>query len=194
MAQKKLTLKWSDWPEEILVRDGENYSGLSLTLSRKPGQPDLAAVLYQGQESGNLNELFSGMLLIQMGCGANILPGWINLDLPQYDITRPPALGGRVRGRLFSGTRIEHVLPAEAYGFFMEAWRTLKPGGVLRLAFPDLLRIAKQSTPEYISFLQKKSGETAPPRKCRPQYYCEPPSQSHLDNRHHGCRSQIPGV
>ena len=25
-------------------------------------------------------------------------------------------------------------------------------------------------------------------------YYCEPPSQSHLDNRHHGCRSQIPGV
>ena len=58
---------------------------------------------------------------------------------------------------------IEHVLPAEAYGFFMEAWRTLKPGGVLRLAFPDLLRIAKQSTPEYISFLQKKEwGDGSP--------------------------------
>ena len=162
-GSKKLTLKWSDWPEEILVRDGENYSGLSLTLSRKPGQPDLAAVLYQGQESGNLNELFSGMLLIQMGCGANILPGWINLDLPQYDITRPLPWEDECVDAYFLEHVIEHVLPAEAYGFFMEAWRTLKPGGVLRLAFPDLLRIAKQSTPEYISFLQKKKwGDGSP--------------------------------
>lgn len=102
------------------------------------------------------------MLLIQMGCGANILPGWINLDLPQYDITRPLPWEDECVDAYFLEHVIEHVLPAEAYGFFMEAWRTLKPGGVLRLAFPDLLRIAKQSTPEYISFLQKKSGETAP--------------------------------
>lgn len=113
-----MTLKWSDWPEEILVRDGENYSGLSLTLSRKPGQPDLAAVLYQGQESGNLNELFSGMLLIQMGCGANILPGWINLDLPQYDITRPLPWEDECVDAYFLEHVIEHVLPAGSIWLF----------------------------------------------------------------------------
>ena len=162
-GSKKLILKWFHWPEEILVRDGENYSGSSLSLSRKPGQPDLPAVLYPEQVTGNVDESSSGLFLIQMGCGTNILPGWINLDLSKYDITRPLPWEDGCVDAYFLEHMIEHVLPAEAYGFFKEAWRTLKPGGVLRLSFPDLLRIAKRSTPEYIRFLEENHwGDGSP--------------------------------
>lgn len=158
-GSRKLTLKWFCWPPESLIRENDSYSGSALVLTRKANQPHWNEL--PGQET--TPDTQEGPLLIQLGCGVNQLPGWINLDLPRYNITRPLPWEDASVDAFFLEHVIEHVLPAQAYDFFLEAWRTLKPGGILRLAFPDILRIARLATPEYIRFLQSRGwGDGTP--------------------------------
>jgi predicted SAM-dependent methyltransferase len=44
---------------------------------------------------------------------------------------------------LYSSHMMEHLDHAEALGFLREAYRVLRPGGVIRLVMPDLRKIAQ---------------------------------------------------
>jgi predicted SAM-dependent methyltransferase len=82
---------------------------------------------------------------INVGCGPNLKPGWVNVDLwsrrPEVlsldlrrDLPFPDACAAMIYG--------EHVLehleyPLDAQHFLPEALRVLKPGGVLSLGVPD---------------------------------------------------------
>ncbi len=155
-GRRSLTLEWFRWAPEHLRRRGDTYAGADLTLTPAPGQPCFDATA-QPEAAPKVSTEDSGApLLIQLGCGSNILPGWVNLDIEQCDITEPlPWEDGSVDAYFLEHV-IEHVLPWEAYEFLLEAWRTLKPGGIVRLAFPDLLRIAEKATPAYILFLKER--------------------------------------
>lgn len=144
VSSRSLTLKWFDWDEEQLAFLSGNYLGSRLILKMLKG----SRALYSGHEA-NESDLFC----VQLGCGPNIIPGWLNLDLPHFDITKPLPWGNNELDALFLEHVIEHITGPQVYSFLEEAYRVLKPGGVLRLAFPDIVRIARDSTPKYINFL-----------------------------------------
>jgi Methyltransferase domain len=81
------------------------------------------------------------MTFLHFGCGPNLLPEpWQNLD-PSHDIRKRLRFeSGSVRA-VFAEHVIEHVPYLQALGFFSEALRVLEPGGVLRVAFPDIGRL-----------------------------------------------------
>ncbi len=93
---------------------------------------------------------------MHFGCGENRLEGWENWDLPQVDIRRRLPFGDGVSAVIFLEHVIEHVTPQEGYRFFEDCLRVLEPGGVLRLAFPDPVRILRGATPGYLSWQRVK--------------------------------------
>ncbi len=80
---------------------------------------------------------------LHVGCGTNRFPGWVNADIdPRADLVvflerKLPFADGSL-DRIYSEHVIEHVPYAVAVRFFREARRALRPGGVMRIAMPDL--------------------------------------------------------
>jgi predicted SAM-dependent methyltransferase len=91
----------------------------------------------------------AGAVRVNIGCGANLLPGWLNCDLfpsPHVcyvDIREPlPFPDGSVQF-ITAEHVIEHVEKEEAAAFFREAYRCLAGGGVMRLITPDLDKLIR---------------------------------------------------
>lgn len=80
-------------------------------------------------------------LFLQFGSGPNLLPEpWRNHD-KETDITQPlPFQDGEARF-IVAEHVIEHVDFVAGLKFLTEAYRVLSVGGVLRLAFPDPVRL-----------------------------------------------------
>lgn len=76
---------------------------------------------------------------VQFGCGPHKLDGWDNRDI-KTDIRRP--FPDSSVDFIFAEHMIEHVSSREGFRFLIECHRILKPSGVLRLVFPDILKIA----------------------------------------------------
>jgi predicted SAM-dependent methyltransferase len=83
---------------------------------------------------------------IHYGCGYVYLDGWLNVDIiekgpPNYLYVNLVAIHPFPDNYFrfgFSEDFIEHIDQASSLLFLVEAYRTLKPGGVLRLCFPGL--------------------------------------------------------
>jgi|GEM_PF-1765280 len=82
-------------------------------------------------------------LFLNIGCGAHKLPGFVNIDREsgadlELDVTLGlPFADGAVQG-IFSEHFIGHLTRPQAIAFLRECRRVLCPGGVLRVATPDL--------------------------------------------------------
>lgn len=150
-----LKLRWFSWPEEVLFRAGEYYVGDRIIIQKK-----MDCSVSELPKSAGHDDI---PLLIQLGSGENRLKGWLNLELPDFDICEPLIWDNDSVDAFFLEHVIEHVSGPDAYFFFAEAHRALKKGGILRLAFPDVIRISKNSTPEYINFLKRKGWSDGSP-------------------------------
>ena len=84
-----------------------------------------------------------GAVRVQIGSGRRILPGWINTDISYYspahlDLLQPwPVPPGSVQF-VFGDNVIEHLRLDEARIALRHIYRAMGPGGVLRLATPDV--------------------------------------------------------
>lgn len=87
---------------------------------------------------------------LHLGCGGMKLDGWENYDV-EMDIRKPLPFGPNAAQFIFAEHVIEHVTHQEAWRFLEECKRVLIPGGVLRVAIPDLERIWVDSKPDYWS-------------------------------------------
>lgn len=77
---------------------------------------------------------------IQLGCGPHPLPSpWENYD-QEVNITEALPFPTDSCAYLFAEHVIEHVPYRAGLAFLRECHRVLMPGGVLRLAFPDVSR------------------------------------------------------
>ena len=86
-----------------------------------------------------------GARKLHLGCGCNVLAGWLNTDLvprsPQVarvDLTKRLPFGDACFDYLFSEHVIEHLSYGEALTMLCECHRVLRPGGRMRISTPDL--------------------------------------------------------
>jgi SAM-dependent methyltransferase len=82
---------------------------------------------------------------LHLGCGENFLPGWLNTDQFQsdkrmvyVDVTKPFPFPAAAFDFILAEHLIEHIERRDAANMLRECFRALRPGGVLRIATPDL--------------------------------------------------------
>jgi predicted SAM-dependent methyltransferase len=81
---------------------------------------------------------------LHVGCGPHHLYGWLNTDIVisngaiYLDATQPLPFPENTFSFIFSEHMLEHIPIDAAQVFMQECNRVLKPGGVLRLATPDM--------------------------------------------------------
>lgn len=120
-------------------------------------------------------------ILLNLGCGSVRPDGWINTDsslnahiqrLPligkslgkilhkvEYDndnvvymnLNKPWKYSGNSVDVVYASHLFEHLTLSAASLFMKEAYRCLKPGGVIRIVVPDLYQICKKYIDEYES-------------------------------------------
>jgi len=78
---------------------------------------------------------------LHLGAGSNLLPGWANIDFCgpiAWDLRKPlPVSRGSVR-LIYSEHFIEHLKREEGLRLLKDCRDLLSPGGVIRIATPDL--------------------------------------------------------
>lgn len=82
---------------------------------------------------------------LHVGCGDRPISGWCNIDVAHLtqdvqfvNALKPLPFRDSSFQYVFTEHFIEHLTLNEGESFFREAYRVLKPGGVLRTATPDL--------------------------------------------------------
>jgi predicted SAM-dependent methyltransferase/glycosyltransferase involved in cell wall biosynthesis len=95
-------------------------------------------------------------IYLHLGCGTKKFPGFVNIDLDtpgadmHLDLTKPlPWEQGSVKG-IYSEHFIEHITQAQGIRLLMECRRVLQPGGVVRIATPDLTEIVDHYKDDYV--------------------------------------------
>ena len=81
---------------------------------------------------------------LHVGCGKNILPGWLNCDIngPVYlDVKKNLPFFNDVFNYIFCEHLIEHLSLKKGVYFLGECFRVLKLGGVIRISTPNLFYI-----------------------------------------------------
>ena len=85
---------------------------------------------------------------LQIGCGSNLLPGWLNTTLYPFapgavflNACLPFPIADDSFDYVFSEHVIEHLEFEESSGMLRECHRVLRAGGRIRLATPDLRQI-----------------------------------------------------
>ncbi|MBI4388561.1 MAG: methyltransferase domain-containing protein [Nitrospinae bacterium] len=85
-----------------------------------------------------------GMKALNLGCGKNLLPGWLNCDsLPvpgavYLDGSRPLPFPANAFDYIFAEHMIEHLPLPSIASLLTDCRRVLKPGGTIRLVTPNL--------------------------------------------------------
>lgn len=88
--------------------------------------------------------------MLNVGCGRNFHEAWVNLDLDSNDeqVIKHDLLTGipfeaNYFDCVYHSHLLEHLAPKQGEELLKECWRVLKPGGILRVAVPDLEQIAR---------------------------------------------------
>ena len=99
-----------------------------------------------------------GATYVNLGCGNRYHPAWINIDvfpsaegIIAHDLSQGIPLADASCDVVYHSHLLEHLRPAQARQFMQECFRVSKPGGVLRVAIPDLEQICLQ-------YLEKLQG------------------------------------
>jgi predicted SAM-dependent methyltransferase len=97
---------------------------------------------------------------LQLGAGQNALPGWFNTDYfprPEIfflDVTKTFSMPPDSFDFIFTEHHIEHISYKHAVFMLKESYKVLKPGGVIRIATPDL----RNSLSDYLNDDAAKKG------------------------------------
>lgn len=83
---------------------------------------------------------------LHIGCGAHVLPGWVNLDVHPaplcWNVQWGLPFADGAATHVFVSHLLEHLFfPRDALAFLAELKRVLAPGGRLRLVVPDVAQL-----------------------------------------------------
>jgi hypothetical protein len=107
---------------------------------------------------------------VNLGCGNRYHTAWINFDIvasgPEviaHDLRHGIPLPSDTCDVVYHSHVLEHLRRAEALSFMSECCRVLKPGGVLRVAVPDLEQICR-------AYLEKLEAAVSRPEETCDDY------------------------
>ncbi len=92
---------------------------------------------------------------VQFGHGGHLLDGWLNLEQHEADITKPLAFKNDSVDFVMMSHVLEHVTPQQGYKFLLEAYRILKPSGVVRIIVPDIQKTWRLCDNRYLDLLKE---------------------------------------
>lgn len=112
-------------------------------------------------------------LKVNLGCGGDLKPGWLNLDLvldtePEvaeglhfinYDLRRPLPLANGSCQIIYSSHFFEHLEYADAMRLLRQCYELLKPGGIFRISLPDFRGVCAaylNGDPSYFELVDQK--------------------------------------
>lgn len=101
------------------------------------------------------------MKKVHLGCGKNIIDGWINVDLIKdpsimfHDLRKPLPFEDNSIDFFFSEHFFEHLSKEDGVSLLKEIYRCLKPGGVSRITVPDLSLLVKLYLDNNIDYYNK---------------------------------------
>ena len=88
--------------------------------------------------------------LLNVGCGSHLHPDWTNVDVYRsapgvvvHDIQRGLPFADGTFDACYHSHVLEHLSPSAGASLVRECFRVLRPGGVIRVAVPDLEGIAR---------------------------------------------------
>jgi predicted SAM-dependent methyltransferase len=123
----------------MLPRGLRSDSSRALSMSKRVVQQAVTALMPRQ----DLTKVEGEHLLLHIGCGERLMPGWINVDISDApgtyfaDLRNPlPLAAGRV-AHIHCEHVVEHLEYDDAQSFFRECHRVLEPGGSLRVIVPD---------------------------------------------------------
>jgi predicted SAM-dependent methyltransferase len=108
---------------------------------------------------------------LHLGAGSDCMEGWLNTDIVPanarvafLDMTKPFPFEDETFDFIYSEHCIEHVPHKDGALMLEECRRVLKPGGVLRIATPDLtflmglIGTSDQSSRDYVEWIANLTG------------------------------------
>jgi predicted SAM-dependent methyltransferase len=105
-------------------------------------------VISHVQNPGKIRKILSRKdqpVKLHIGSGRNYKEGWVNIDFDPktrkdilYNLSKGIPFPDNSVDFIYNEHFIEHLTYDEGFAFMQEAYRALKPGGVLRIACPDL--------------------------------------------------------
>lgn len=102
---------------------------------------------------------------LNVGCGKKFHKSWINIDMAPterevipMDLTRKWKIENNEMDVVYNSHVLEHIPKPHVNAFIAECHRVLKPGGIIRIAVPDLEAIARN----YIRLLDKNIEQEDP--------------------------------
>lgn len=148
----------------VIERNRRNYERSTDKKLAWNMSPDIQGNAEQGGTVAWVEKLIAEKRLVDVvgerpiklncGCGSNHLPGWSNHDADMDLRKSLPFKDGTV-SHVLAEHVCEHLTGPEVWRFFEEAKRILVPGGRLRVAIPDVERIARHCTPAYAAAVKK---------------------------------------
>jgi SAM-dependent methyltransferase len=88
--------------------------------------------------------------LLNLGCGRRFHPNWTNVDMVSdhpsviaYNLQRGIPFADQTFRVVYHSHMLEHLPHDQTQSFLRECLRVLRPGGVIRVAVPDLEEIAR---------------------------------------------------
>jgi len=89
---------------------------------------------------------------IQFGSGSHHFDGWLNTEIDTVDITKPLPFENNSVDLCYASHTVEHITAPDAFRFFKECHRILKPEGVMRICVPSIARVHAHMDNEYIQW------------------------------------------
>lgn len=151
-----------------LVRDARSLLSLPRRLGHRAEQQRLIQTYLDGHSVRKL----------QIGAGANALPGWLSTDKNLYaegivylDATERFPFADGSFDCIYSEHMIEHIPWTAGLAMLRECRRVLKPGGRIRVATPDLRVLAGlyfgqggATGEQYVRWITELALKDVPPR------------------------------
>ncbi len=113
-----------------------------LRSAQKNGIMQNEYAIYNNKISSILKDM--PIKALHLGCGTNLLEGWLNTDINAHgsimelDASLPFPIKDCSLDFIFSEHMFEHLTYESGKAMLRECYRTLKPGGVLRLTMPTM--------------------------------------------------------